>query len=152
MCIYLSLLQFCSLTHLTTDYHPHISACYKNWTENKLRYIKSLIQRNRVILENARIAQLVKKFRAFYGTWSFITVFTRFRHWNLSWDSDSSPHPNILHLRYIITFSHICLRLSRGLFHSSLSAKLRTHFSFSARVLHTALLPYSFIYWPRKQN
>jgi len=31
------------------------------------------------------IAQLVKKFDIFYGTQMFVTVFTRFRHWALSW-------------------------------------------------------------------
>jgi len=39
--------------------------------------------------------QLVKKFfPAFYGTWRFISVFTRLRHW-ASWIRfASSPHPS----------------------------------------------------------
>jgi NAD(P)-dependent dehydrogenase (short-subunit alcohol dehydrogenase family) len=31
------------------------------------------------------IMQLLKNFPAFYGTWNFITVFTRAHHWSLSW-------------------------------------------------------------------
>jgi hypothetical protein len=37
------------------------------------------------VLEKLIITQLVKKFPAFYGTRSFITVFTRALHWSLSW-------------------------------------------------------------------
>jgi hypothetical protein len=31
------------------------------------------------------IAQLLKNFPAFYGTWKFITMFTRALHGSLSW-------------------------------------------------------------------
>jgi hypothetical protein len=31
------------------------------------------------------LAQLLKNFPTFYGTWRFITVFTRALHWSLSW-------------------------------------------------------------------
>jgi hypothetical protein len=40
---------------------------------------------SRVLVEKLIVAQLVKKFTAYYGTPSFITVFTRNRHWSLSW-------------------------------------------------------------------
>jgi hypothetical protein len=36
------------------------------------------------IIEKLTIAQLVKKFLAFYGNRSFITAFTRVRYWSLS--------------------------------------------------------------------
>jgi len=36
------------------------------------------------LLEKLIVAQLVKKFLAFYGIWRFITVFTRGCHWTLS--------------------------------------------------------------------
>jgi len=42
-----------------------------------------LILRSRV-LEKLTIAHVVKKFPAFNGTQSFITVFKRLRHWNCS--------------------------------------------------------------------
>jgi len=37
------------------------------------------------VLEKLIITQPIKKFPAFYGTKRFITVFTRVRHWFLSW-------------------------------------------------------------------
>jgi hypothetical protein len=37
----------------------------------------------RVLLEKLIVAQLVNKFSVFYGIRSFITVFTRARHWSL---------------------------------------------------------------------
>jgi hypothetical protein len=36
------------------------------------------------LLEKPPIVQLLKNFPAFYGTWRFITVFTRALHWSLS--------------------------------------------------------------------
>jgi hypothetical protein len=36
------------------------------------------------LFEKPPVVQLFKKFPAFYGTRSFITVFTRFLHWSLS--------------------------------------------------------------------
>jgi len=39
---------------------------------------------SRVLLEKLIVAQLVRKFPAFYGTRRFITVFTTARHWSLS--------------------------------------------------------------------
>jgi hypothetical protein len=39
---------------------------------------------NNDILEKLTVSQLVKKFPAFYGTWRFITAFTRARHLSLS--------------------------------------------------------------------
>jgi len=37
------------------------------------------------ILDKLIVAQLVKKFPAFYGTWRLISVFTRICHWSSSW-------------------------------------------------------------------
>jgi len=39
---------------------------------------------SRVLLEKLTVTQLVKKFPAFYGTRSFITMFTKARHLFLS--------------------------------------------------------------------
>jgi hypothetical protein len=49
----------------------------------------------RVLLENLTVSQLVEKFPTLYGTRRFITVFTRARHWSLSWARDilSTPFP-----------------------------------------------------------
>jgi hypothetical protein len=40
---------------------------------------------SRVLLEKLTVTQLFKKFITFYGTHSFIIVFTRASHWSLSW-------------------------------------------------------------------
>jgi len=56
------------------------------------------------------------KFPTFYGTWRFITVFTRARHWILSRTRciQSTPsHP--ISLRFILISSHLCLGLPNGL-------------------------------------
>jgi hypothetical protein len=46
----------------------------------------ALAPRSKVLLEKLAVAQLVKKSPAFYGTRTFITVFTRVHHWSvLSW-------------------------------------------------------------------
>jgi hypothetical protein len=37
------------------------------------------------LLEKPPVVQLLKDFPTFYGTWRFITVFTRALHWSLSW-------------------------------------------------------------------
>jgi len=61
------------------------------------RYIsisKQLTPWNRV-LEKLIVTKLIKKYPAFYGTRRYITVFTRARHWSLSWTRriQSTPSP-----------------------------------------------------------
>jgi hypothetical protein len=51
---------------------------------SKFTVHKSLLSWSRVLLEKLIIAELVKKFPAFYITARFITVFTRARYWLLS--------------------------------------------------------------------
>jgi hypothetical protein len=41
---------------------------------------------NQVLLEKPPVAQLLKKLSTLYETRKFITVFTRARHWSISWD------------------------------------------------------------------
>jgi hypothetical protein len=71
------------------------------------------------VLENLKGPRLVKKFPAFYGTWRFITEFTKARHLSLSWarliQYMSPSHP--ISLRFIlILFSNLRLGLASGLF------------------------------------
>ena len=40
---------------------------------------------SRILLEKLTGSQLIKKFCAFYGTWRFITIFTRAWHLSLFW-------------------------------------------------------------------
>jgi hypothetical protein len=58
------------------------------------------------LLEKLTVTQLVKTFPAFYGTRSFITVFTRVRHWSLFWARwiQSTP-PHTIYLKSILILS-----------------------------------------------
>jgi hypothetical protein len=79
------------------------------------------------------VTQLVKKFSAFYGTWTFITVFTTARHWSLSWARciQSTPsHP-------VSLTSHLCLVLQSDLF----SLGFRTNFVFISHLSHACYMP-----------
>jgi hypothetical protein len=73
-----------------------------------------------VLLEKPPFAQLLKNLPTFYGTWSFITMFTRARNWSLSWArklQSVPPHP--ISLRFILILSHnLRLGLTSGLFSS----------------------------------
>jgi hypothetical protein len=90
---------------------------------------------------------LFKKFTAFYGTPSFITVFTRTRHWSLSWATwiqFTPSHP--IYLRSILILSsHVRLRLPSGVFEADHSppsiAEVKNAWS------HTSTLPYVFMAW-----
>jgi len=50
--------------------------------------------RSRVLLENLTVAQSVKKYPSYYGTWRFITVFTKAHHWGLPEPDESSNTHN----------------------------------------------------------
>jgi hypothetical protein len=70
-----------------------------NYTQNTW-----LIPQSRVILEKLTVAQLIKKFPTFYGIQRFITVFTRARHWSLSWARrihSASSHPFKIHFTQV---------------------------------------------------
>jgi hypothetical protein len=60
---------------------------------------------DRILHDKVILAQLIKKFPAFYGTLKFITLFTRARHWSLLWSSwiQSTPsHPvSLLSFHYL---------------------------------------------------
>jgi hypothetical protein len=65
---------------------------------------------------------MLMNFPIFYGTWKFITAFTKILHWSLS--SARSIHsipPYLIFLRSIlILFTHLRLDLPSGLFPSGL--------------------------------
>ena len=78
-----------------------------------------------VLLEKLTGLQLVKKFRAFYGTRRFITALTSARHLSLSWASSiQSTHPHLTSQRSsLILSSHLCLGLPSGLLPSGFPTK-----------------------------
>jgi len=52
-------------------------------------------------LEKLTVSQLVKKSAAFYGTRMFITVFSRSRHWSLSWARWIQSTPSLRSIRIL---------------------------------------------------
>jgi hypothetical protein len=72
------------------------------------------------LLEKSSIEQLLKNFPIFYGTWKFITVFTRALHWFLPWTrSIQSIASNPTSLWFILILpTHLRLDLPSGLFPS----------------------------------
>jgi hypothetical protein len=73
--------------------------------------------------EKLPIMQHLKNFPAYYGTWRFITMFTRALHWSLSWARSIQPIPLYhISLRSVLTLSsHLCLCLPSGPFFAFLS-------------------------------
>jgi len=66
-----------------------------------------------VLLEKLIVTQPVEKLPPFYGTWRFITVFTRAYHWFLSWTrciQSITFQPSSLTSILILSF-HLCLDL-----------------------------------------
>jgi hypothetical protein len=72
------------------------------------------------------VTQLVKKFPDFYGNRRFITVFTRTRHWSLSWARwIQFTISHLLSVRcFLILSSHLCLGLPGGLFSYGFPTKI----------------------------
>jgi hypothetical protein len=82
------------------------------------------------LLEELPILQLLKNFPEFYGTWRFVTVFTRALHWSLSWARWIQSIPS--YPRYILILStHLCLGLPNGPFPSG----------FPTNILHAFVSP-----------
>ena len=79
---------------IVLDRYIHSNLALRNSSTYLLTYL--LTPRCRVFLEKLTGLQLVRKFTAFHGTWSFITALTSVRHLSLSWGSPIQsiyPHP-----------------------------------------------------------
>jgi hypothetical protein len=75
---------------------------------------------------NRTVAQMLKKFRPFYSTRRFISVFTRFRHWSTSWARwfRSTPSHPIPLWSVIIFSSHLRLDLLNKIMFSGFHIKV----------------------------
>jgi len=69
------------------------------------------------VLEKLTVTQLGKKYPTIYGIWRFITLFTRFCHWSLSWTRwiQSTHSHSISQRSVLIVFSHVHLGIPSGL-------------------------------------
>jgi len=94
-----------------------------------------------IVLEKLIVAQLVKNFPAFCGTRRFVTVFTRTRHWSLSWATwiQSLPLQPVDIISVLILSSRLCHGLSSGLFPSDIATKILSTSKFLTCVLHASL-------------
>jgi len=85
--------------------------------------------------EQILFPQPAKKFSAFYGSRMFITVFTRARHWSLSWARwvHSIPFHHIFLRSVLILSSHLLLQSDHRLILQKITQHKRI------RTLHTCL-------------
>jgi hypothetical protein len=77
--------SFIVITATGFQFHQPLYTSWKLVAEVKHYLTNILTPRSRTILEKLMFTKLVKKFPDFYGTRRFITVFTKTRHWYLSW-------------------------------------------------------------------
>jgi hypothetical protein len=90
---------------------------------------------NRAVVENPPVAQLLKNFRTLHGIGSFVVVFTRARHWPLSWARWISSIPHPISVRFVLILSYLRL----GLLFARLS-HLKTLYACLLHALLTSLL------------
>jgi hypothetical protein len=81
MCIQMWTYIFrCEATSFNCSRQEDTSVIFVCWLWNTLTP-----RRRHSLLEKSTVAQLLKNLPTFYETRRFITVFTRVRHWSLSW-------------------------------------------------------------------
>jgi len=112
---------FCSVSPL---YSILINSVYNKYIHRHICTVYSLsfsqLHGAVSFLKQTTVTQLVKKFPAFHGTWSLITMFKTAPQWTLSsarWVQFTASHPTPLRTSFII-LSHLLLYLTSFLFPS----------------------------------
>jgi hypothetical protein len=107
-------------THSSSARHRRRSVGQSQWSVTHVSYISrfasshdssTLTPCSRILLEKLTCSHLVKKFPHFYGTWRFLSAYTRARHLSLFWPSPT----HVCNIR-----CNISLSLTSGLFPSGL--------------------------------
>jgi hypothetical protein len=105
---------------------PNSTQVFKSYlTENTLRRIY-LTPCSKALLEKPPVAQLLKNFLIFYGTRTFITVFTRAFHWSVfsaTLIQCILPHPTSLRF-FLVLFCQLRPDLPCGILPSSFPKKV----------------------------
>jgi hypothetical protein len=116
----------------------------------RMRDQASLTVWNGVLLEKLTVTQLVNKYPVFYGLRIFIAVFTRTRHWTLSWARwiQSTPFHLISVRSILMSSSHLRLDLAGGFFTAGFPTETLYGFSSLPCVLHAPPLSFSLIWSP----
>jgi hypothetical protein len=106
----------------------------KHWYPTNTTLRNNLENLEFFFLAKPTVTRLVRKFPAFYGTWRFITVLTRARHWT-RWNQSTPSH--LIPLRSILILSsHLRLGLSSSL--SSTGLSIKNCYAFLISGIHTA--------------
>jgi hypothetical protein len=137
------------LLFVTLDFKPckRWSDCRKLWIERidlvaaRVVFPKAMLKKNMEQSPSLEANNYLASREISRLLWRLITVFTRTRHWSLSWArciQSTLFHP--VSLRSIrMSSSHLRLGLPTGLFSSSFSTKILYSFLSPPRVLHALM-------------
>jgi len=108
-------LQWVTTTHFEMLSIRLFSPSHSRRNNLQMNYLTNqLTTWSRALLQKLTVIHLVKKFPVFYGNRSVITVFTRIRHWNLSWARlIQSTTSHFTSLRFILYYPPICTQVSQ---------------------------------------
>jgi hypothetical protein len=89
-------------------------------------YFAQVVIRSGVLFDKLTVAQILKKFSAYYVTRKFITVFTKILHFSLGIESKINPvHMRPISIRFLsVLSSQLLLIFPNNLFPSGITTKI----------------------------
>jgi hypothetical protein len=94
------------------------ASAWIRWDEAIISFSKYLIHSTRIcFLKKVTDVQLLKKLLSFYETRKFVTLYTRARHWSLSWITwdQFTPYTLLLKFRQVPILTHVRLSQKESL-------------------------------------